>query len=49
MTFDCEQKSGSSAPTDQEREAVREMLALVKENRTRLDVILVKELIRESR
>jgi hypothetical protein len=48
VTLDGEQKSGSGVPTDQQREAVREMLAFVEKNRTRLDGISVKELIHGS-
>jgi Arc/MetJ-type ribon-helix-helix transcriptional regulator len=43
-----EQSSTASAPKGAQREAVREMLAFVEENRVRLEGISVKELIHEG-
>ena len=43
-----QEKERSSAPNGRQREAVREMLAFVETNRTRLEGISVKELIHEG-
>lgn len=39
----------AGAPCDAEREAVREMIAFVEQNRARLEGVSVKELIHEGR
>ncbi len=43
-----EQSSTAGTPNGAQREAVREMLALVEKNRVRLEGISVKELIHEG-
>jgi putative addiction module CopG family antidote len=43
-----EQSLSAAAPTGQQREAVREMLAFVEKNHTRLDAVSVKQLIHEG-
>ena len=43
-----EQSLTSVAPNEAQREAVREMLAVVEKNRVRLDGVSVKELIHEG-
>jgi Arc/MetJ-type ribon-helix-helix transcriptional regulator len=43
-----ERSAGAHAPNGKEREAVREMIAFVEKNRTRLDGVSVKELIHEG-
>jgi len=42
------EKSGPLAPLSAQREAVREMLAFVEKNRTRLEGVSVKELLHEG-
>ena len=42
------ESASSSAPNGAQREAVREMLAYVEKNHTRLDGVSVKELIHEG-
>jgi Arc/MetJ-type ribon-helix-helix transcriptional regulator len=43
-----ERSSTAAAPNGAQREAVREMLAFVETNRTRLDGVSIKELIHEG-
>jgi putative addiction module CopG family antidote len=43
-----QQSSSTSTPSCEQREAVREMLAFVDKNRTRLKGVSVKELIHEG-
>jgi Arc/MetJ-type ribon-helix-helix transcriptional regulator len=43
-----EHSLSAAGPNGQQREAVREMLAFVEKNHTRLDAISVKQLIREG-
>ncbi len=44
-----QEREGSAAGNGSQQEAVREMLAFVEKNRTHLDGISVKDLIREGR